>query len=176
MSNISTGTVTTVVNREEIVENTSCSTSHLSSMFASFLTGRTVPEMGYQKYFVLYQGEAKNLRASYEEDAKMSSLPDTLIDRIDVRISSTSRDVDGTYYATFVGTFNGTVPHIDNINTQNIPLSLALAAGDSILAFAPFDAEVYRDIMNGSRVEIKWKLQLKHVTTIKEIIKEEENN
>ena len=88
-----------------------------------------------------------------------------MIDRVDVRISSTSRDSSGNYYATFIGTFQGT-GLINLQNGESDELSLALVAGDKILAFTSFDPNVYRSICLGSRAEIKWKLQLKHVTKI----------
>ena len=152
----------------QIVENTSCNTSHLSSLFASFLTGGGVIEMSYQKYFMVFKGDCIRLCTEYEKDYRM---PTALVDRIDVRISSTSRDNDGYYYATFIGTINGSIPHINTETTNTHPekLSVALVVGDKILAFAPVDLNVYKEALDGSRVEIKWKLQLKHVTTIKEV-------
>lgn len=137
------------------------STSHLSSLFASFLTGVVAPEVLVQKYFVLYKGSPSNLGAEYEQEANiLSTRP--LIDRVDVRSSSTSRNEDGTYCATFLGTFQGT--GLIGLNSKvSEKLSLALVAGDKVLAFTTFDEGVYRMMCEGSRVEIKWKLQLKNV-------------
>jgi hypothetical protein len=133
-------------------------------LFASFLTGGAVTEMSFQKYFVLYKGDPVSLRSEYEQnDGAISLKP--LIDRVDVRASSTSRDSEGNYYATFIGTFQGDgLVNLSNKNTEK--LSLALVAGDKILAFTTFDEGVYRKLCSGSRAEIKWKLQLKHVTKV----------
>lgn len=163
MSNQLDGNVV-VTSIDEEIESTSCSTSHLSSLFASFLTGGSVTEMTFQKYFVLYKGDALSLRYEYENNG--GSIPlKPLIDRVDVRSSSTSRDLDGNYYATFIGTFQG--DGLVNLNDKTSEkLSLALVAGSKILAFTTFDTSVYRKLCTGSRVEIKWKLQLKHVTKV----------
>lgn len=160
MSNITEGTVTATIS-EQITENNSCSTSQLSSLFASFLTGGSVTEMQFQKYFVLYRGSPSTLLSRYEKaEGNLSDSP--VIDRVDVRISSTSRDDNGNYYATFIGTFQkrGLVKLESNFADG---LSLALVAGDKILAFTSFDESVYRKLCDGSRAEIKWQLQLRHM-------------
>ena len=163
MSNQLEGNVI-VTSVEETIETTSCSTSQLSSLFASFLVGGSVNEMAFQKYFVLYRGDPLSLRAEYEQnEGSIHSKP--LIDRVDVRASSTSRDSDGIYYATLIGTIQGDgLVNLSSKNSEN--LSLALVAGDKILAFTTFDEGVYRKLCTGSRAEIKWKLQLKHVTRV----------
>lgn len=151
-----------------LTDNSSCGTSQLSSLFASFLTGGSVAEMSFQKYFVLYKGDPITLRDDYEKsEGQLFAAP--LIDRVDVHTSSTSKDSDGNYFATFVGTFQA-----DNLARETYPdLSLALVAGNKILAFTSFDRNVYDKLCSGSRAEIKWKLQLKHVTKIIEMKSEE---
>ena len=163
MSNLITRTVVTTA-MDEFMDESSCSTRHLSSLFASFLTGERSHEMQFQKYFVLYSGNPIDLRNKYEDrDGMMLQQP--LIDRVPVRVSSTSRDEDGNYYATFIGTFqaNNALKFDDGKVSD---LSLALVTGDMILAFTSFDINVYKMMCSGSRAEIKWKLQLKHITKI----------
>lgn len=148
-----------------LVEQSYC-TKYLSSLFASFLTGGATSIMYIQKYFEVYRENPAKLRSDYEEGV---ALRRPLISRFPIRVNSTSV-MDDVHYATFIATYQHKDGGIENLESDTEDLSIALIVGDMILAVAPFSAEVYRKICNGSRVEIKWKLQLRDLSNILEVV------
>ena len=145
----------------EIVEQSYC-TNYLTSLFASFLTGGATSMMYIQKYFEIHRGKAEDLRAAYERG---DSLPNPLIPRFPIRVSSTSVS-DGVHYATFSATYRQGEGGILTLEESAKDLTIVLTAGNNFLALAPFDIKIYRDICNGARVDIKWKLQLRDLSNI----------
>lgn len=139
----------------------SYSTFHLSSLFASFLTGDYGNTMRLQKYFELYEGSPCDIKNAYEEEGNLAT---PLINKFPVRISSTSVDDANNYSATFIATIQGSDYSLRSF--ANTPqLTLGLIAGDYLLAVTTFDNTVYNKLLEGARVEIKWKLQLQDSTT-----------
>jgi len=157
-----------VVKDIELVERSYC-TKYLSSLFASFLTGGATSIMHIQKYFEVYRYAPADLRSDYEAGV---ALRNPLIARFPVRVNSTSVTED-VHYATFIATYQHKDGGIENIALDSQEeLSIALIVGDMILAVAPFSLETYRAICNGARVEIKWKLQLRDLSNILEVVEE----
>ena len=157
-----------VETQHELVDQSYC-TKHLSSLFASFLTGGATSIMYIQKYFEVYRYAPADLRSDYEAGV---ALRNPLIARFPIRVNSTSVTED-VHYATFIATYQHKDGGIENIALDSQEeLSIALIVGDMILAVAPFSLEIYRAICNGARVEVKWKLQLRDLSNILEVEEE----
>ena len=157
MSNsiLTTTGVVTASTQTNTVTSTSCSTPHLSSLFANFMIGEYGNTMNLQKSFSLFEGSITDIRNSYESVSSAI----TIIPTIYVRTSSVSAIEGGNYAATFIATVQGNEYRLSKYET--IPeLTLGLYAGDYLLALTTFSSEIYDKLTDGSRVDIKWTLEL----------------
>lgn len=157
-----TGVVESTSSTDTLSQSVSYSTSHLSSLFASFLTGDYVNTMRLAKHFELYDGSPEEIKSSFE-DGSLVYKPS--LAKVDVRSSSTSSVASSNnkveYVATFIATIQGRDHILPDINNTSGSLTLGLFAGNMLLAVTTFDRVIYQNLVDHARVEIKWKLQLK---------------
>lgn len=165
---VETSGVVTAASPDVTVTSVSLSTPHLSSLFANFMVGDTGNTMKLQKSFALFNSNINEVCNSYE----YVSPAITLIPTIYVRVSSVSVTEDGNYAASFVATAQGneySLPRFKVSDGVALPdLTLGLYAGDFLLAVTTFNYEVYEHLAAGSRVDIKWTLQLVNSNETKE--------
>jgi len=132
---------------------TSYSSPELSNLFAGFLLGYLPKDTTQQKYIELYSCSSQDL---YEYVSGNTTTAPKKIHAVPVRSASMTM-TDGTYYARFVATFDGSVHSYESSTNSCI----ALRSGNSkILAVATFDDSIYDELRNGSRVDVVWKLGL----------------
>ena len=134
-------------------------TSSLAQLFANFLLGNVSRNLNVQKHIQLYTLTSEELIQHYEKNQALPVDNAILGNAIPVRVSHLSTSKNDTtvdeYYATFISTIDGSEISVPSVSSS---IAIGLQAGHLLLASATLDPVVYRDIRDGSRAEIRWKI------------------
>lgn len=132
-------------------------TNALTYFFTNILIGGTTSPLTDTKYVSLYSMSANELVSTYNENRFSKEIENARLATSRVRISE-EVNKDGKHYASFISTFNGLELHQLESGLTNI--CLVLGTEDYLFVATDLDYDLYKDLLDGLRVDIDWKITL----------------
>ena len=144
--------------KEHIIHNLGAQA--LFNLFAEFLVGN-VTKMTDTKSIQIFRGTSQDLISSSTAHQEVM-----VSHKIPLKSQQTERTDNGTYAATFYTTIKQ--EFLVEKTAQYNDYSIGLFSGSTLLAVITFDKNVYNDILNGGRADVKWKMMLSNQSTVQQ--------